>query len=939
LKNRATPLKMRAVSGILEDERDALEGMFPQLPPVESDVEAQRQFHRVSARLFGGAPEPVMLGRWEVGELIDAGGMGFVYRAYDPRLQRHVAIKAMQLGLGTDIERRRQRMLREAQAMARITHPNVIHVYDVEVSDAQIFLVMELVAGQSLSAWLQSGERSWSEILAVFLDAGEGLAASHAVKVVHRDFKPDNVLIDPRGHVKVIDFGLAFVPEARKAGMLRDGSPLAQALTADGVVIGTLNYMAPEQLRGELADTSALSDQYSFCRALFESLYQSRPFHGSTIEALLAAMEAEELDFGYPPRHVPRRLRKVLRRGLAARPGRRYPSMSVLLAELRAARQPTGAWLFGGVLALALGVGLGAVLTEAPMQERCGVVATRQQIWGEARKADVARAVQGLPIPRAEETWARVDQRMSGHVGEWAQRSETACAVGSSMGPVAACLVDHGVKLAALSEALTRPTPDLVTNIDVMLLDLDEQLQRCQLAPPGGAAPRSEGSLALHVRGSFARAWVEELSGRLFVARAEALAARQDALTLGDRSLVAEAELRLGRVLGRMHDAAGYQHLEAARQIGMETGELMITIDAGIFLIKFAADVLEDPGLAERSAELLDAILIRTGSPRSRRAQLLDSRGLLAQAREQYAEAAALHEQAWASLREVLDAASPELLRIELNRVNALSRVRPPGVDAARPVALHLDLLRRAEAALGRSHSLTFLIRYSTAGRLFEVDDLGGAEVQAGLALQAAQFVFGPDSRAVASCEVLLGRIAEQQEDFVRATVLAQQAMAHWEAIERREGRVYTNTFATIDLQASLALRRGDHGNAVALFDRGAAMATKGGLRAQLQALEFTSNAAYVLLDAHLFAEAIPRLEALKGQVERQELQATQLGVEVLGNLGIAQLGLGDADSAVVSLTGALEGVTGLVATMPELAELRPLYEPKLEEARRLARR
>ncbi len=274
------------------------------------------------------------------GEL-GAGGMGVVYAAHDRELDRRVALKVLRAAAATDEER--MRMMREGQAMARVTHPNVITVYEVGVEGTLVFLAQELLDAGTLGEWLEQ-PRSQAQILDKFIAAGRGLAAAHAAGLVHRDFKPDNVLLGKDGRVRVSDFGLARALESEdealaattRANVARAQLELSRSpmspLTRTGAVMGTPMFMAPEQHNGERADER--SDQFSFAVALHRALYGEWPYAGKTSVALADAVIAGRMQ--PPPRDtkVPAWLRKVVMRGLATRAEDRYPSMDALLADL-----------------------------------------------------------------------------------------------------------------------------------------------------------------------------------------------------------------------------------------------------------------------------------------------------------------------------------------------------------------------------------------------------------------------------------------------------------------------------------------------------------------------------------------------------------------------------------------------------------------------------
>ncbi|MEZ4450124.1 MAG: serine/threonine-protein kinase [Nannocystaceae bacterium] len=474
----------------------------------QRSVEAQRLHDRVRGLLFGEPAAPTHLGRYEVGERLGAGGMGIVYAGYDPELGRRVAIKLVRPDRAGDLAGRsaRDRLLREAQAMARLSSPHTVTVYEAGTYGDQVFVVMEFVAGMTLSQWLLRSPRSWREVQAIFLEAGRGLLAAHRAGLVHRDFKPDNVLLGDDGRARVADFGLAAavaeavasgagvgvaagrvqgadagVVEVVAAGRAHgvdeagegagagagrvmpddEGSPRSRAFaergsasgTIAGAQIGSLHYMSPEQHRGAAVD--ARSDQFSFCVSLWEALYGASPFPATTVDELrervLAGAVARPLEAG----RVPAALRRIALRGLQVDPARRYPDMAALLAALERVGRRRGALVIGlGAATLVGALALGLVIRRPDPRDLCDDAgAEAAAAWGDPQRAAVRRAFQGTGRADAAAVYAQVAERLDAYASEWVGARRDACRAANLAEETGASEVAH-LQIACLDRGL-----------------------------------------------------------------------------------------------------------------------------------------------------------------------------------------------------------------------------------------------------------------------------------------------------------------------------------------------------------------------------------------------------------------------------------------------------------------------------------------------------
>jgi len=298
-----------------------------------AEVERERVRSLVAERLFGAPAVPPRLGRYEVRARIGRGASSVVYAGWDAELEREVALKLLDpdeaRGAAT-----RQRLVREGRALARLSHPNVLRVFEIGDDDGALFLAVELVDGGDLERWLGAAPRSWRDALDALCAAGEGLHAAHEVGLVHRDVKPRNILVDSRGRVRVADFGL--VSPGGAIPTVRADAPVGDAsLTRTGALLGSPAYMAPEQWTGGSVD--ARTDQFGFAVTLWEALYGERPFAGATEGQLRDAVVSGRVA-PTPPREVPEGVARVVRRALAVDPDERFESVDAMVRALRSWR-------------------------------------------------------------------------------------------------------------------------------------------------------------------------------------------------------------------------------------------------------------------------------------------------------------------------------------------------------------------------------------------------------------------------------------------------------------------------------------------------------------------------------------------------------------------------------------------------------------------------
>jgi len=507
------------------------------------------------------------IGRYVVLKRLGAGGMGVVYAAHDPELDRQVALKVLR---DPDAEKvLQERLRREAQAMARLAHPHVVTVHEVDTDGEQVFIAMELVKGRTFAAWLTEAPRSWREIVAELLPAGEGLAAAHAAGLIHRDFKPENVLVGDDGRVRVVDFGLARIPGVRELLRPRpqpsDTGPTCSG-TGTGALMGTPFYMAPEQFLG--AETEARTDQFSFCVALFTAIVGEHPFIGEDLESLSQGVLRGELRPPPRPDPLPRWLRSVLTRGLSVDPADRYPSMKDLLAALAddpRRRLRRVASVAVPALALAAAVVLASQAVNAPHRPCQGAEKAWAGIWDAERAAAVEKAFLATGEPSAAGNVARVERDLDAFAKAWAAAHTEACEATRVRGVQSEALLDKRMLCLETRLRNVRALIDRFVTADATTIERAPSALAGLMDLTGCADRQALEGLARLPAEPAARAHIAALSARVSEHRAARMVGGPGSGLAGARALLAEVratgyrplEAEMLYVLGWLEDDAG----------------------------------------------------------------------------------------------------------------------------------------------------------------------------------------------------------------------------------------------------------------------------------------------------------------------------------------------------------------------------------------------
>ena len=719
------------------------------------------------------------IGRYVVLDVLGHGAMGIVYAAYDPELDRKVAVKLVCLpSSDTDQPRWQARLVTEGRALAAVSHPNVLPVYDVGSKGDSVFIAMELVEGGTLTQWMRHRRRETAEIIDVFAAAGRGLAAAHANDLIHRDFKPDNVLIGDDGRVRVSDFGLARFSARPLTVPAERAAPVEGAeRTRTGSILGTPVYMAPELLSGGQASTR--SDQFSFCVALYEALYGTRPFSGTTLSELADSMRVAPAAKSND-RRIPARIRELVLTGLSHEPADRHASVAALVDALT--RRPFGRWtasrvlLVGGVGGLAVTVALQS--TSRPCRDAAEQLA---DAWNDTRRREIQEAILRHDASYAAVTWNQVSSLLDQYAADWiamhneaceatvVDRVQSAAAMDFRMG----CLRRARFGLAAVTELLAEADAEVVRRAQPIVAGLPV-LSRCsdtasieaEVEPP----PPHEATAVEQVETLLAQARSAVEAGRLAVAQGRIDGA--NALLEGVeyqpiRTSLALVDARL-RARSGEHEAAEAQ-LRNALNMASAHRQWHEMHEAANELMYVIGVLRHEPDEALRYREL--AAGLADGTPESE-AGFETSLGTVLNAAGRYVEAEQAHRRSIALYEQV-----PDHPRIAKSRVNLGIVLRAQGrLDDAE------DELRKAlqtsERVHGEEHPETARVRSTLANVFHAQGRFAEAEAEHRLVLAARTNVFGPNHVRVAETRGNLANALAAQDKFVEAEAEHRRSLA-----------------------------------------------------------------------------------------------------------------------------------------------------------------
>ena len=809
------------------------------------------------------------IGRYVVKRQLGEGAMGIVYAARDPALRRDVAIKLLRGGASPVRADAAVRLRREAQGLARLAHPHVVSIFDVGTQDDEVYLAMELIDGVSFATWLAERQRTWREIVQLLLQAAEGLAVAHAAGLVHRDIKPQNVMVTSDGRAKVVDFGLAHHAGAARTSSPEDFDDVAVRLTATGAIVGTPAYSAPEVLGGQLGDPR--SDVFSFCVMAFEALYGRRPYDATTL-ATLREQARRGVELPRTPR-LPAVVRRMLVTGLRPDPATRPATIAELVPALRSALVPRGKIAIGvgaGVAMIAGASIIAARVAGGSATDPCALDTARTPALTAHQEQKIRAAFAATKRPYAATAADHAIASLRAFPARWADARRTSCLATKVRGEQSdelfdlrvACLDEHARGVATMVGLLEVADADLVER-SADAVGAATSVASCEGGRELMSPMRPPSEPARAERFAAARADLERATTLRYAGKREQ-AGEIAKRVLDEADAIAHAALgaRAARLYATTHsdDEDAQALFEDAMRRAEAAGDDRTRVEVGLQLVQVWGAAGKHEAVNKLFADL-DAIMARIGAPTELAAKLAYQRGRMAIEQAAYAEAETSLRKA-RELQVSLDPSNPETLEIdnelalvvaELGRLDEGDRIlaaaiatAEPRLGANHPVvnALHLARGQIASAAenypLARDELTLAAAGFDTgeggekiqaaharanlAGILLELGDLARAEDNVARSISALEELLGPDHADVGNARSYRAKVLAAKGDGAGALAEYERSIA---ILEKVVGADHPRVAGIVGQRGALHMKQGHTAAGLADLERAHAVFAK----------------------------------------------------------------------------------------------------------------